>query len=251
MPALDRFRVDDLSAVCDGVRDAAAGARSIEEGAGCIVDWLHQAFTDAGGAPAFALTRLYKSFALADLDDDLQEAAADAGGSLAPATRCLTLLATRGVEAAWNDRHRSAHHRTIPLLSPAVVAGLPMVHGLLTQLGVDVEVVTTPGTRLVGGLHHRTYDVFFVPDARGSALIPAQDDFVIPYGIRSVIGFGGLLVSGDLFAVLGFSTVVVPPAVPPLFRTVSLAVKTALVPHTFQPLRAAERVLSPRPDRPS
>lgn len=251
MPILDRFRVDDLGAVCDGVRAAAVGAASIEAAAGCIVDWLHVAFTDAEGAPAFALTRLYKSFALADLDAELQEAATGAAESLAPATRCLTLLATRGIEPAWNDRHRSAHHRAIPLVSPAVVAGLPMVNGLLTQLGVDVDVVTTPGTRLAGSLHHRTYDVFFVPDARGSALIPAQDDFVIPYGVRSVIGFGGLLVSGDLFAVLGFATVVVPPAVPPLFRTVSLAVKTALVPHTFERLRTAERTLSPPPDRPS
>lgn len=51
-------------------------------------------------------------------------------------------------------------------------------------------------------LRGKTYGVFHVAEARESAYVPAQADFVVPYGIRSVVGFGGPLATGDLFAVI-------------------------------------------------
>ena len=50
----------------------------------------------------------------------------------------------------------------------------------------------------------KTYNVFHVPEAFDNPLIPAQEDFVLPYRIKSVLGFGGLLPSGDIFAVILF-----------------------------------------------
>ncbi|HKR07914.1 MAG TPA: hypothetical protein VJS39_01880, partial [Gemmatimonadaceae bacterium] len=46
-------------------------------------------------------------------------------------------------------------------------------------------------------------------------------------GIRSVLGFGGMLATGDLFAVILFSTVHVTPAVADRFKTIALDVKAA------------------------
>jgi hypothetical protein len=62
-------------------------------------------------------------------------------------------------------------------------------------------------------------------------LVPAQESFVIPYGIQSVVGFGGALRSGDIFAVIMFSRVPIPPDTAQLFRTLSLNVKLAIAPH--------------------
>jgi hypothetical protein len=53
---------------------------------------------------------------------------------------------------------------------------------------------------------------------------------VIPHGIRSVLGFGGVLPSGDLFAMILFSRVRIPREIAELFKTLSLNVKVALLP---------------------
>jgi hypothetical protein len=52
---------------------------------------------------------------------------------------------------------------------------------------------------------------------------------VDPFGIRSVIGFGGIL-RGEMFAVVIFSRVVIPAAVANRFRNIALEVKAVLHP---------------------
>jgi sigma-B regulation protein RsbU (phosphoserine phosphatase) len=78
-------------------------------------------------------------------------------------------------------------------------------------------------------LDERTYNVFYVGEARGSEYVPAQNDFVIPYGIRSVVGFGGVLPDGVLFAVIMFSTVPVPQSAVDAFSAIALSVKVSLL----------------------
>ena len=73
----------------------------------------------------------------------------------------------------------------------------------------------------------RTYNVFHVEEAPDSPYIPAQEEFVRPFGVRSVVGFGGL-VRDELFAVVLFSRVPVPRASADRFRTIALDVKSAL-----------------------
>jgi hypothetical protein len=46
------------------------------------------------------------------------------------------------------------------------------------------------------------------------------------YGIRSVLGFGGSLPTGDLFAIILFSKVAIPEASADRFKTVALDVKS-------------------------
>ena len=48
------------------------------------------------------------------------------------------------------------------------------------------------------------------------------------YGIQSVVGFGGLLINGDLFAVILFTTVRVSSASADRFRTLALDVRSKL-----------------------
>jgi hypothetical protein len=136
-----------------------------------------------------------------------------AGHLLRNDTRVLSLLGTAGVEPEWRDRYSSRNHLAIPLLSPEFVAEIPMVAGLLDQLGSSVRwygQMTPSAGRDTFGVFTGT---FFVGDARtgrdhtGRLLIPAQD-FVQHYGIRSVFGVGGQFhASGIILACIFFSNV--------------------------------------------
>jgi hypothetical protein len=217
-----------------GVQLRATGqdVQSVEEVAQRVVTLLHNEFVDPGsGVRACVLVRFYLTVRYADLDGGLR-AFGDklmTGHQLTPETRCLTLLATAGEETAWNSRKASVGHQTIPLPSKQVVQAIPMISQLITQLGLDVGTVVAPDPALVLELEQRTYNVFFVPDAVGSPHIPAQNDFVLPYKIRSVLGFGGLVPSGDVYAVLMFARVSVPRAAADIFRNAAMNLKLALL----------------------
>ena len=103
-----------------------------------------------------------------------------------------------------------------------------MVAQLIRALGLDIATAIAPSGDIVRDLAGKTYGVFYVREALGSPYIPAQD-FVARYGIRSVIGFGGILPSGDLFAVILFCRVPVSPDAADRFRTLALDFKSCLL----------------------
>jgi hypothetical protein len=233
--SLTDFGVDEFTAYSAEARLLGRGANSMEEAAARIVRSLFDDFEDGSGRPGFALVRLYKTHAKGALPADLRSFADQAAGeTLTDDVRCLTLLGTVGDVPEWCDRRRSQGHQAIPLVSPEAVAGLPMVARLVESLGLAATDVTTPPTAVDAlELHHRRYDVFHVEDASGSPWVPAQD-FVRTHGIGSVIGCGGVLPSGDLFAVIGFARVRVSGQVADLFSSVALAFKAALIPFSYR-----------------
>jgi hypothetical protein len=227
---LERFDGDDLTSFGDRIRAIAHSAASMEEAAQQVADVLHDGLTDDAGAPALSLVRVYKTHPHGELPPDLRAFADEvAGVRLEPDVRCLTLLATRGARPEWNDRHRSQGHKAIPLPSVAFLERLPMVAGLVTELGLDPQDVVRPGRVRVVELSQRTYDVFHVEHALGSPVLPAQD-FVSSERIASAVGFGGVLLTGDFFAVVLFSRVPVNTVVAQQLRVLSLAVRVALLP---------------------
>jgi hypothetical protein len=105
-----------------------------------------------------------------------------------------------------------------------------MIAQLIKQLGLDVSTVLQPSPDVVVDLQQKTFNVFYVPEALRSPYIPAQQQFVIPHGVHSVLGFGGVLPQGDLFAVIMFTRVTLPPEVAELFKPLALSVKLAILP---------------------
>jgi len=148
------------------------------------------------------------------------------------------LLATAGEEAAWNSRHASKGHKAIPLVSEDMVHKSPMVAGLLVQLGFKISDVLRPDAQLILDLSHKTFGVFYVADAVGSPFIPAQTDFVVPYGVKSVLGFGGMLPTGNIFSVIIFSRETIAKETAEMFQTIALSVKLAVLPASARPLFA-------------
>lgn len=213
------------------LRRSALGAATLEEAADAVTRYLYDQFVDpATGEREAALVRFYKTHSFGALPDALQAAArARASGHPCSAEmKCLVLLASAGLRPEWNRRQASVAHQAIPLASVDMVERAPMIAQLVRAMGLEVHDVVAPGMELMGEGPQRTYDVFFVPEALGSPYIPAQREFVEPYGIRSVIGFGGVLRSGELAAVILFSRVPVTAAAATRFRNLALDVKLSV-----------------------
>ena len=194
------------------------------------VDVLWAELEAEDGAPALALVRLYQTHAFGKLPEDLRTFARGILDEDPDAeTRCLTLLATRGLEPDWNDRRKSEGHKAIPLPSVEFVRRLPMVAGLVEHLGLEIADIVRSSKHRIVELAQTTYGVFHVPVAAGREYLPAQD-FVAEHAIASALGYGGVLFSGDFFAVVIFSRVPVTSDVAETIRILSLATRVALMP---------------------
>ena len=228
-----KFTEAELRECGNSLQSLGSGASSMEDAANRIVKYLYDNITDsATGQRANALVRFYKTHPYNQLDEGLQGFAQGILGSTPSSEdiQCLTLLGTTGDQDQWNSRSRSDGHRSIPLDSAEMVASIPMIARLINQFGLDVGSVLRPDPTLIGDLSQKTFNTFYVPEAVGSPYIPAQDDFVIPYGIKSVLGFGGVLSSGELFVVIMFSKASIPNQTADGFKNLAPNVKAAVEP---------------------
>lgn len=218
------------------LRTLGEGTQSLEEVGGKVVEFLREHFIDKStGASALPLVRCYVTQRLDQLEPELRDYAVAAAGSSVRVDgdlQCLTLLATAGEEVAWNHRSRSVGHKAIPLPSVGAINRMPMIAQLIEQLGLDPRHVIAPDPALFRDLDERSYNVFYVADAFENSAIPAQSDFVIPYGIRSVVGFGTVMPDGLFLAVVMFSRVQVPASAVDAFAAAALSVKLAALPHS-------------------
>ncbi len=233
------FSPGDILGLQDDLRAALRGCASLEEAAQGTVGVLYEALRDSAVLVRFFATRPYRS-----LPDGLRarvlELACINGSQAAMRadTLVLTLLGTRGAEAAWNHRLQSAGHAGIPLLSTEFVDAIPMVSRLLQELGVDLrwfdaEDMNFVEKKLAGGLAGLFYvrDAASTCDGRGRLVIPAQD-FVATHGVKTVFGLGGTYAEGTILTLIVFTRDLLEKAeIEPYVRLVSLlkAATAALV----------------------
>jgi hypothetical protein len=234
-PAYDltEFTLRDVTRCGQALRRMGAGASSMEETATLILSHLHDNLVDgSAGLRACSLVRFFKTHPYQGLDDELQGfARALCGeGQESPDMKCLVLLATAGELPEWNSRRNSAGHQAIPLPSEEAVHQIPMMRNLIEQLGLSVGTVIRPDPKILLDLSQKTYGVFHVPEALDSPHIPAQREFVVPRGIRSVLGFGGLFPSGEMFTVIMFLKIPISNELAGLFKPLALNVKIAALP---------------------
>jgi hypothetical protein len=231
---LARFGFSDMMSLRTAMRSAFDGAtpQTFEEAATRIVQLFRTELVDEEGNPACALVRVYKTHPFASLPEELKRFALDIDPSAEQVSdlRCLTLMATAGDEPAWNSRLHSRSHKAIPLSSEAAVNEAPMVSQLFQQLGVNIASVLHPDPRLLLDVNDKAQSVFYVRTAIGSPYIPAQEEFVRRYGIQSVIGFGGIIATGDLVAAILFSKVPITPEAADHFKVIGLNFKLAMLP---------------------
>ena len=230
---LNNFTIQDMTTMGKVLRTIGEGALSLEDAAGRITDYLYDALVDGNsGSRACSLTRLFLTVDYGKLTGKLREFAGNILGtdSISPDMKCLTLMGTKGEMPEWNSRDTSAGHQAIPLPSEDAVVSIPMIRNMIKQFGLDIKTVIKPDPELLLDMDQKTYNVFFAPEAAGSPFITAQDEFVVPRGIKSVLGFGGLFPAGDMFVVIMFLKVPLSVEVAEFFRSLSLNVKIALLP---------------------
>ena len=237
---LSRLAALEMSAALRGL---GTNGTTMEDIASRLIRVLYEDLRDVhGGGSICALVRLFKTIRYGDLPSTLQDFARQVVNqpNIAPETRCLTLLASAGDEPAWNSRHTSVGHQAIPLASEEMVLQSPMIAQLMTQFGVDLRAILAPVSNVILAKETSTYNIFHVPDALHSPHVPVQDEFVVRYGIASVVGFGGPLTEGDLFAIILFSKTHLSVETASLFNSIALSAKLALLAVTDKPIFTQE-----------
>ncbi len=234
MPSdLTKFGLSEMLRCSTELRRATKDAPTMEDAAQRVCRVLYEELITSEKSKACALVRCYKTHPYGKLEPELQSFAQAGlqGRTPVPTMRCLILLGTAGDEPAWNSRRTSLEHQAIPLPSAEMIEKAPMIAQLIRQFGLELTDVIQPATDLMRGVAGKTYGVFHVPEANGSPYIPAQKDFVLRFGIRSVVGFGGSLPSDDLFAVILFARVPVSSETADRFRNLALDVKSGFFPY--------------------
>src|SRR5688500_7741033 len=230
MPLIRTISELEIDEIATALRAIARDSSTAEE---CAQRWTFQLFDNLlseDGASACVLVRCFRTTRFGSLSTELRELASDAakGADLDPSTQCLVLLGSAGRKANWNSRHRSAGHRVIPLPSPEMVARSPMIAQLFLQMGIHLHTMLQPADDLITERHQDALDVFYVPEAKGSPFIHSQEEFVLPFGVGSVVGFGGVLPSGSVFAIVLFLGVTITEEIAHRFRGLAATVNAEL-----------------------
>jgi hypothetical protein len=228
MHDLTKFTLRDMTELGTAIRKLGSGAESMEEAANRIVRYLYDHLIDEQtGEKACALVRFYKTHPYGKLEANLHEFAHNLLGYQPeePTLKCLTLLGTAGDKPEWNSRIDSVGHKAIPLPNEKVVEQIPMISQLIKQFGLEINTVLEPAPTLLVDLAQTSFNVFYVPEAVGSPYIPAQEQFVAEFGIKSALGFGGMLPSGNLFAVIMFSKMPITRDTADMFKPLALSMK--------------------------
>jgi signal transduction histidine kinase len=246
---LTTFTLRDMVECGLALRQMGKDATSMEQTCNRIVKYLYQNFVNKQtGDKSCALVRCFKTHPYGNLEPELQASARNlCDENTPPPAHCLTLLATVGDKPEWNSRQEPNLYQAIPLNSQALVDRAPTITQLIQQFGLDFNTLLQPDRNLLLELEQKTFDVFFIPDATDSPYIPEQDSLVIPYGIKSVLGFGTLLPSGNLLAIVLFLKAEIPRSTAQMFATLALSVKAAVLP--FNVNAVFDRILPSQTER--
>lgn len=183
--------------------------------------------------PALALVRVYRLTRVEDLPPDLR-ALVDPDELFV-----MSLTGTYGLQDEWRRRQDSAGHKVVPVNKIAIPSLIPMFEQLLVR-DMKADLPRLYETRNVIGSVRSTGGTFYIEDVPTSPVIPAQDTFVEPYGVKSLVGFGGLMAGSErlasLFVLVAFSRVHFTPEMADAFHRMHPFVGTALASRAAQPI---------------
>jgi hypothetical protein len=193
-------------------------AKTLEEGAQALATELYASFADSVVLARVFLTVRFDALP-AEVRTFVESLASGAGRAdrLRGLVPVLSLVGTRGHEAAWNTRRESRGHQGIPLISSSFVGAIPMISRLFRELGVPLHWIDSDDAQRIATAVGRSAGLFFVPDA-GTALddhgrkIIAAQDFVATHGVKTVFGTGGAYARGQILVTVVFCRHPVPRA---------------------------------------
>ena len=207
---LGRFALGDLSRMASTLRNLGEGTGNLQAFADRVCRYLYDHLLDEAGQRQTLLVRFYATLAYDELPVTDRDGAGPAPQPQPePDATCITLLATVGDQPAWNDRLASRGAQTQLLTDAAQIHGLPTLNAIVEQLGIEASALLVRRNRLRNAKDDKHYGVFHVADRTEDAADPAHG-FYEHYGVRSQLGFGGMLPNGGVFGILVFSRVCLP-----------------------------------------
>lgn len=230
---LTKFTLQDMTHCGDALQQFGLKAKHVEELTDLMCRYFYEHLIDKKtGEKTSVLVRFFMTYPYASLDGELQKLAEGIlqGHPVSQELKCLILMATAGVLPEWNSTKLSKGHRVLPLINEEMLKQNLMVYQFLYQLGIDISNVLNPDPKLAMELENKIFSVYYVPDAPGSPYIPAQNEFVVPFGIKSALGFGGMLPTGNLFSLIIFSKTKIPRTTADMFKNIALNVRMAVLP---------------------
>ena len=209
---------------------------SLEEIAQELMNTFCQVFITDSGKSAFVLSRFFKSCIYEELPDDIKiYIQHQEGKEEVPAqNKYLTLLGTSGDLEEWKCRKESKDHQVLPLYDYKTTNNIPMLSALINQIGFDIfEAVKHDKNIIINKINMEEHDfgIFCVEEARGSKHIPKQAEFVEPFGIKSVIGFGGVYKTDNIYAIIVFSREKISSEKAKMFLSLNPSVKLTTLRH--------------------
>lgn len=182
-------------------------------------------------APALLLSRVFVTRPLDTLEPRLKIMAERMAGTheLSRQARCFVLMGSCGQFHFWCHPRLSTRFGCVPLEGPDFHTRMPMFSHLLDQLEIGSFSAQQHDAAFLLSDLDRAFNVFHIEEALGHPFIPVQAEFVQQYGVKSVIGFGGRLPSGEAFAAVLFSAVHIPPAAANHFRVIALSAYLAFL----------------------
>jgi len=205
---------------------------SVETVSQLLSEYLHDHFrVPTTGAPALLLSRVFVTRPLDTLEPRLKMMAMGMAGAheLSRQARCFVLMGSCGQFPFWCHPRLSTRFGCVPLESPDFNARMPMFSHLLDQLELGSFSAQKHDAACLLSDLDRAINVFHIEEALGHPFIPAQAEFVQHYGVKSVIGFGSRLPSGEAFAAVLCSAVHIPPAAANHFRVIALSAYLAFL----------------------
>lgn len=239
-----RFSLQDMTDIGDAMQQLEFRAKNSDELTNMVTRYFFDHFVDfKTGEKSSALVRFFMTHDYNSLDAGLRGLADKIlnGQPVPQEMKCLVLSATTGIEPEWNRVTASKEHRVLPLPSEEMLRKNLMVNQFIYQLGVDISHVLRPDPKVALELEGRIFNVYHIPDALGSPYIPAQDEFVVPFGIQSALGFGGMLPTGNLFALIIFSKTRIPRKTAELFKNIALNVRMAILPFVSEKIFVVDK----------
>lgn len=228
--------IEEIFKLSHVIKEQCKDLPSMEEAAHMLMKIFYESIVSEEGKSAFVLARFFKTCPYSKLPGDVQQYVREKNwqDTTNPETLYLTLLGTWGDLEAWRARSSSVNYKAFPVFDPDIFQKFPMMTAVFSQIGFNKILPTTPDKSILLDERDEKYGVFCVEKARGSKFIPKQNDFVEPYSIKSVFGFGGLYSSGNVYAVILFCRETVNRDCAKLFLSLNPAIKMATLEHEIK-----------------
>lgn len=233
MPTFGSYPLAEIGTLRGRLKALTSESPTLRDAARACLDELFREFEES-----LALVRLFATVRFGSLPERERDFARRLAAGrkvldeLSDDTLVATLMASRGVEPAWNDPHQSRSHLAIPILSASFIQTIPLVSRILADSGIGVPWLKKQNSlitvKTVGGMA----ELIYVEDARttktgdGYTVIPSQD-FVDAHGVRTVLAMGGRYLNGTTLALVLFTTEPIPEEQAARFTTILNTIKAA------------------------